>query len=89
MVWLRVPLRSTLAYRRVPRCREDAGLGVGRGADLLLYLLFMLVVSLVLMAHARFRRQDVALTELARAVALAFPHWPAGGEGGTDDARGS
>jgi len=51
-------------------------LGVGRGADLLLYLLFILVVSLVLMAHARFRRQDVEITELARAVALTSPRIP-------------
>lgn len=45
-------------------------LGVGRGADLLLYLCFMSGVLLILLVHLKFRQQSIMITELARKVAL-------------------
>lgn len=49
-------------------------LGVGRGADLLIYLCFLSGVLLILLLHLRFREQSIAITELARAIALNNPH---------------
>jgi hypothetical protein len=43
---------------------------IGRGADLLLYICFILGVLLVLLIHIKFRRQDILLTELVRKIAL-------------------
>ena len=48
-------------------------LGVGRGADLLIYLCFLSGVLLILLLHLRFREQSIAITELARAIALNNP----------------
>lgn len=48
-------------------------LGVGRGADLLLYLLFILMIALILLAHGKFRQHDILITNLARSIALANP----------------
>lgn len=45
-------------------------LGVGRGADLLLYFCFMAGVLLILLVHLKFRQQNIMITELARKVAL-------------------
>ena len=56
-------------------------LGVGRGTDLLVYVLFILMAMLVLLIHARFRHYDRLLTELARSVALAGARTPPGDEG--------
>jgi hypothetical protein len=44
--------------------------GVGRGADLVLYALFPASVSLFLHLYRRHRRLEEKLTSLARAVAL-------------------
>ena len=57
--------------------------GVGRGTDLLVYLLFILTAMLVLLVHARFRTYDRMITELARSVSIAHvqeaaPARPAG-----------
>lgn len=55
-------------------------LGVGRGADLVLYIYaaisFVLIISLVL----RIRALQETLTELARAIALAQPARPESGK---------
>ena len=51
-------------------------LGVGRGTDLLVYILFVLMAMLVLLVHARFRSYDRVLTELARSVALSGARTP-------------
>lgn len=48
-------------------------LGVGRGADLLIYLCFLSGVLMILLLHLRFREQSIAITELARAIALNNP----------------
>lgn len=45
-------------------------LGVGRGADLLLYICFMAGVLLIFLVHIKFRQQSILITELARAVAI-------------------
>lgn len=57
--------------------RLAATLGVGRGADLLLYV--WVVVSLALFAHLQLAllRSKERLTEVARALALATAQWPA------------
>jgi hypothetical protein len=55
-------------------------LGVGRGTDLLVYILFVLMAMLVLLIHARFRAYDRLLTELARSVALSGAQAPQGGD---------
>jgi small membrane protein len=44
--------------------------GVGRGADLLLYLLVLAVYAGGLLAMAKFRRLERQMTELVRQVAL-------------------
>lgn len=44
--------------------------GVGRGADLLIYICFLSFLLLVLVIHLKFRRQEIILTELARTLAL-------------------
>jgi hypothetical protein len=54
---------------------EESGLianalGVGRGADLLLYFCFMAGVLLILLVHLKFRQQSIMITELARKIAL-------------------
>jgi small membrane protein len=48
-------------------------LGVGRGADLLLYLLFIVVVFVLVGNLIRFRNQDRQVTTLARKIALSDP----------------
>jgi hypothetical protein len=54
------------AWTRVARL-----VGVGRGADLLLYMLIVAVLALVATRFARDRRVQQQLTALARRVALA------------------
>ena len=54
-------------------------LGVGRGTDLLVYVLFILTAMLVLLIHTRFRHYDRLLTELARSVALSSARLPQSG----------
>lgn len=46
-------------------------LGVGRGADLLLYFFFVTMMLLVFHIHMKFRKQSIMITELARHVALS------------------
>ena len=50
--------------------------GVGRGTDLLVYVLFMLIAMLVLLVHARFRTYDRMITELARSFAITHAREP-------------
>jgi hypothetical protein len=45
--------------------------GVGRGADLLLYMLFVVVVVLLVPIHGHLRNHQRVLTELVRREALA------------------
>jgi small membrane protein len=46
-------------------------LGVGRGADLLLYLFFMISVVFIFLVHIKFRQHDLLITSLARSIALS------------------
>lgn len=50
--------------------------GVGRGADLLLYGLIVVFVANALTTARRRREQDAQITQLARRMALASPHYP-------------
>lgn len=45
-------------------------LGVGRGADLVLYLFVLMTLAAIFNLHLRNRATAVRLTELARAIAL-------------------
>jgi len=51
-------------------------LGVGRGTDLVLYLLVVGVTALALNTYLRFRAIERRLTELARDTALRTAHRP-------------
>lgn len=63
-------------WRQDASMRVAQALGVGRGADLVLYIYaaisFVLIISLVL----RIKALQDTLTELARAIALAQPARP-------------
>jgi len=65
-------------------------LGIGRGADLLIYLLALAFLFLVFYLYQRFQRIESALTELARHIAIAearmAPTQPTGAAGSTVDA---
>lgn len=50
--------------------------GVGRGADLLLYGFLLVFISSSLTNTRKQRRQDEQITELARRIALASPERP-------------
>jgi hypothetical protein len=49
-------------------------LGVGRGADLLLYITVLAFLAFVGATYRRFRRLENDLTEMARQLALANEH---------------
>lgn len=51
-------------------------MGVGRGADLLLYGWVIVSFSVILMLHVRERRILSTLTELVRAIAINHPTLP-------------
>jgi len=48
--------------------------GIGRGADLLLYLTVVFFLGFVMTTYRRFRHMDTQITDLARQVALAQAH---------------
>lgn len=56
-------------------------LGIGRGVDLVLYLLIVLFIGFVLTTTTRLRRVDRDLTLLARRLALLEAEDQAGAEG--------
>ncbi len=51
--------------------------GVGRGADLILYCFIVLMLGAVFNIHLRLRAEREATTELARAIALLSAQRPA------------
>lgn len=54
-------------------------LGIGRGTDLLLYLLVLVFIGFVATTYRRFRQLEAQLTSLSRQVALGnarHPHEP-------------
>ncbi|MDD5577897.1 MAG: DUF2304 family protein [Methylobacter sp.] len=55
-------------------------LGVGRGADLLLYLWFLLSALLILLLHLKLKSYHQELTELARYIAISFAKPPKPGK---------
>ncbi len=59
-------------------------LGVGRGADLLVYLLFFVMVLLILVIHAVLGRMRNQMTQLARQISLLGAKRPADSGGETD-----
>jgi hypothetical protein len=57
--------------------RLAGALGVGRGADLVLYLWVVLTLALIVFLYLKIVRLSRKLTELTRALALARPQAPA------------
>lgn len=55
--------------------------GIGRGADLLLYLLVLIFLGFAATTYRRFRQLDVELTTLARQLALMNARSPEGAPG--------
>lgn len=53
-------------------------LGIGRGADLLLYLMVLVFLGFVASSYRRFRHIEVDTTRLARRMALDAARPPAG-----------
>ena len=63
-----------------------AYVGIGRGADLVLYVFVVISLAAILNLHLRLRAQQESLTELARSLALLSVrrqqhHLPVGDEG--------
>jgi hypothetical protein len=50
--------------------------GVGRGADLMLYLFVLITLAVLFNVHLRLRAAADTMTDLARAVALLEPKAP-------------
>jgi hypothetical protein len=65
LVWM--PTKATIIAN---------ALGVGRGADLLLYLWFLLSALLILLLHLKLKSFHQELTELARHIAIASAQPP-------------
>ena len=61
--------------------------GIGRGADLLLYGFIVVFLGSSLATTRKRREQDRQITQLARALALQDPKWPAAPS--TDSAEGT
>lgn len=55
-------------------------IGIGRGADLLLYITVLAFLGFVASTYRRFRKMEADMTELARRVALSSPRGPHTGE---------
>jgi hypothetical protein len=51
-------------------------LGVGRGADLLIYLSVVVSTALLLLLYIQLRRQMILITNLARHIAIQEAHRP-------------
>jgi hypothetical protein len=49
--------------------------GIGRGADLLLYLLVLIFIGFVANTYRRFRQLETSLTTVARELALLKNHY--------------
>jgi hypothetical protein len=58
--------------------------GIGRGADLLLYLTVLFFLGLVMSTYRRFRHMDNQITDLARQLALSQHTPPATSETAED-----
>ena len=63
--------------------RLAGALGVGRGADLMLYLWVVITLALILFLYLKILRLGRRITRLTRALALAHPMKP----GAIDDGR--
>jgi small membrane protein len=51
-------------------------LGIGRGTDLIVYLLVLFFLGFVATTYRRFRQMEINMTEIARKVALQGEHPP-------------
>ncbi len=56
--------------------RIAALVGVGRGADLVMYIWIVLGLVLILRLHIKLREQSEAVTQLARRIALSETEQP-------------
>ena len=64
-------------------------LGVGRGADLLLYATVAALVFSLLVIYAKFKDAEVKIAELARHIAIleSLDGQPSRGDAASDDGR--
>jgi hypothetical protein len=60
--------------------------GVGRGADLVLYLWVVITLALIVFLYLKVAQLSRKLTQLARAIALVRPAFPAAGAAPEDEA---
>lgn len=58
--------------------------GIGRGADLLLYLLVLAFFAFMASTHRKFRQFEKSMTELARQLAIATAPDPSSDSNSTD-----
>jgi small membrane protein len=58
--------------------------GVGRGADLILYLFIVVMFAIAFVIHLRLRALDRTVTVLAREIAISRPMFPEKTEGRRD-----
>jgi hypothetical protein len=71
LFWVAVWLAAAAAIIRPDSTRAVAGvLGIGRGADLVLYCFVLAVLIGFYAVYVRLRRLDAALTQLVRHLAL-------------------
>ena len=79
--WLVLALAATgVAFVLRPDMtnRVAHALGVGRGADLIMYVFLVTTLYALLQLHVRTRLLDGQITDLARAVAIANARKPSG-----------
>ena len=51
-------------------------LGIGRGADLIMYVFIVAILAAILNIHIKLRANHKQLTDLARMLALQSARWP-------------
>jgi hypothetical protein len=64
------------------------GVGIGRGADLVLYCFILIMLAAILNLHLKLRSQHESLTEVVRAHAMAHPRLPTPAGGGSSHGGG-
>jgi small membrane protein len=55
-------------------------MGIGRGADLMMYFFFVFVIFQLIILHVKLRNQNVLLTQLSRRIAIDAAQVPEGNE---------
>ncbi len=74
MLWVALWLTAafSVAYPDVV-VRAARSLGIGRGADLVVYVFIIFMLTVVFAIHLRFRRLDEQITRIVRHLAVTQP----------------